>query len=157
MGELHWLVLLHGQMGTAERSEVVGRAKGGRWPTEASPLPSEARPVKPSDSEACQTLQEPPEGATQPQRARSASRGREAPQECAKRIQNARSASRIPQKHPKFRKRIPKFVKLKKNKWANGQMDTQWTLKQKPVVRSFKYLRSKWVKPEGHQHPYLFQ
>ena len=65
-----------------------GRAERGRWP-------SEARPVKPSDSEACQTLQEPPECAKRISNARSASRMREAHPECAKRIQNARSASRM--------------------------------------------------------------
>ena len=74
---------------------AAGRAERGRWP-------SEARPVKPSDSEACQTLQEPPECAKRISNARSASRMREAHPECAKRISNARSASRILQNHPEW-------------------------------------------------------
>ena len=63
----------------------VGLASLGRWP-------SEARPVKPKRSEACQM--------------------REAHLECAKRIQNARSASRMREAHPKCAKRIPTFAKI---------------------------------------------
>lgn len=80
--------------------------------------PSGARPVKPSDSEACQTLQERREGAKRPQRARSASRERDAPSEGAKRLQRTRSASRGREALPSAlieREALPEGAKLLQN------------------------------------------